>query len=65
MRLFSGAAAIDESVSPRAAFANTVDDVRTGEIAALKAYVIKLEADVSELRTMVAKLSAELGDSTS
>jgi hypothetical protein len=32
-----------------------------GEIAALKANVAKLEAEVSELRAMMVKLYAELG----
>jgi hypothetical protein len=44
MRPLSDGPAIDKSVSARAAFASTAGDARTGEIAALKACIIKLEA---------------------
>jgi uncharacterized protein len=63
MHLLSGAPAIDERVS--VAFAAPAADVTVGEIAALKANVTKLEAEVSELRIMVEKLYTELGVSRS
>jgi uncharacterized protein YceH (UPF0502 family) len=61
MHLLSGAPAIEERVPVRAASATPSGDVTVGEIAALKANVTKLEAEVSELRSMMAKLYAELG----
>ena len=61
MHLLSGAPAIEEHMSARAAFAAPSGDVTVGEIAALKANVAKLEAEVSELRAMMGKLYAELG----
>ena len=61
MHLLSGAPVIDESVATGAASAAPSGDVTVGEIAALKANVAKLEAEVSELRTMMGKLCAELG----
>jgi uncharacterized protein YceH (UPF0502 family) len=64
MHLLSGAPVIEEGVSARAVFATPAGDVTVGEIAALKANVAKLEAEVSELRTMMGKLCAELGVST-
>jgi hypothetical protein len=60
MHLLSGAPAIEERVSAAASAASS-GDVTVGEIAALKANVAKLEAEVSELRTMLGKLYAELG----
>ena len=63
MHLLSGAPAIDERV-PAASVAPAAD-VTVGEIAALKANVTKLEAEVSELRTMLEKLYTELGVSRS
>lgn len=57
MHLLSGAPAIAEGAMPAA----PAGDVTVGEIAALKAKTARLEADVSELRTMIAKLYAELG----
>ena len=61
MHLLSGVPVIEESVSARAASATTAGDVTVGEIAALKANVARLEAEVSELRTMMGKLCKELG----
>jgi len=63
MHLLSGVPAFDERVS--AAFGAPAADVTVGEIAALKANVTKLEAEVSELRIMVEKLYTELGVSRS
>ncbi|MBI5919112.1 MAG: YceH family protein [Nitrosomonadales bacterium] len=56
--LLSGAPVIEErnAGSPTASA-----DVTVGEIAALKANVARLEAEVSELRVMMSKLCAELG----
>ncbi len=61
MHLLSGAPAIEERVPVKAASATLSGDVTVGEIAALKANVAKLEAEVSELRSMMGKLYAELG----
>jgi uncharacterized protein len=61
MHLLCGAPSIDESVLARAVSATPAGDVTVGEIAALKANVAKLEAELSELRTMMVKLCAELG----
>jgi uncharacterized protein len=61
MHLLCGAPVIDEHVPAGAAFATPSGDVTVGEIAALKANVAKLEAEVSELRKMMGKLCAELG----
>ena len=61
VHLLSGVPVIDESVATAAASAAPSGDVTVGEIAALKANVAKLEAEVSELRTMMGKLCAELG----
>ena len=63
MHLLSGAPAVEERSS--SAFAAPAADVTVGEIAALKANVAKLEAEVGELRTMMEKLYAELGVSKS
>ena len=63
MHLLSGAPAMEERSS--SAFAAPAADVTVGEIAALKANVAKLETEVSELRTMMEKLYAELGVSKS
>jgi uncharacterized protein YceH (UPF0502 family) len=57
MHLLSGKPALEERASSSASAA----DVTVGEIAALKANVAKLEAEVGELRTMLEKLFAELG----
>src|SRR3989338_8930164 len=61
MHLLSGAPAIEENVPSRAVSAVPSGDVTVGEIAALKANVARLDAEVSELRAMIAKLCAELG----
>jgi uncharacterized protein YceH (UPF0502 family) len=61
MHLLSGAPALEERAFASAAAATPSSDVTVGEIAALKANVAKLEAEVSELRVMVGKLCAELG----
>ena len=59
MHLLSGAPAIEERAPARAAAPS--GDVTVGEIAALKANVARLEAEVSGLRTMMGRLCAELG----
>ncbi|MEO8331393.1 MAG: YceH family protein [Gallionella sp.] len=64
MHLLSGAPVIDESVSANVAFASPAGDVTVGEIAALKANVAKLEAEVNELRARMDKLCTELGVSS-
>jgi uncharacterized protein YceH (UPF0502 family) len=61
MHLLSGVPTIEERVSASAASTTQSGDVTVGEIAALKANVAKIEAEVSELRTMLGKLYAELG----
>lgn len=61
MHLLSGAPAMDERVSVTAETAIPAGDVTVGEIAALKANVARLEAEVGELRGLVDKLYAELG----
>jgi len=65
MHLLSGAPVIEEYVSARSASAAPSGDVTVGEIAALKANVARLEAELSELRAMMVKLCAELGVSVS
>ena len=59
MHLLSGTPVIEEHA--RTASAAPSGDVTVGEIAALKANVARLEAEVSELRAMMAKLCKELG----
>ncbi|MDE2117877.1 MAG: YceH family protein [Betaproteobacteria bacterium] len=61
MHLLSGAPVIEERVPAKAASATPAGDVTVGEIAALKANVAKLEAEVSELRARMIKLCADLG----
>jgi uncharacterized protein len=61
MHLLSGAPAVEENATARAVTVIHSGDVTVGEIAALKANVAKLEAEVIELRTMMDKLCAELG----
>jgi uncharacterized protein YceH (UPF0502 family) len=61
MHLLSGAPVIEERFSAGAAPASPSGDVTVGEIAALKANVARLEAEVSELRAMMDKLCKELG----
>ena len=56
IQLLSGVPAIDERT-----IASPGADVTVGEIAALKANVAKLEAEVNELRTMTEKMYSELG----
>ena len=59
--LLSGAPAIGERAPAGAASATPAGDVTVGEIAALKANVARLEAEVSGLRAMMGRLCAELG----
>ncbi len=61
MHLLSGTPAIDEKVPAGPASSTPAGDVTVGEIAALKANVARLEAEVSELRGLVGKLYDELG----
>ena len=56
IHLLSGVPVIDERT-----FASPAADVTVGEIAALKANVAKLEAEVNELRAMTERLYSELG----
>ena len=56
--LLSGVPAVEQ---PAAAPASTSGDVTVGEIAALKANVAKLEAELNDLRALVGKLYTELG----
>ena len=59
--LLSGTPVIDECSPARAASATPAADITVGEIAALRANVARLEAEVNELRTMLGKLCVELG----
>ncbi len=59
--LLSGTPVMDESVAVRAFSPVPPGDVTVGEIAALKANVAKLEAEVNELRGLITKLYEELG----
>lgn len=59
--LLSGAPVVDERIVAATSANSPGGDVTVGEIAALKANVAKLEAEVVELRAMMAKLCAELG----
>ncbi|MGO8755290.1 MAG: YceH family protein [Gallionellaceae bacterium] len=61
MHLLSGAPVIEEHAPASATSVATAGDVTVGEIAALKANVTRLDAEVSELRAMMNKLCAELG----
>jgi uncharacterized protein YceH (UPF0502 family) len=63
--LLSGEPVIEERAFSGAASAAPASDVTTGEIAALKDNVARLEAEVSELQRMIGKLCAELGVSAS
>jgi len=58
--LLSGAPAIEQTAVAPAAAAPTAD-VSMSEIAALKANVARLEAEVDALKGVVGKLCAELG----
>jgi uncharacterized protein YceH (UPF0502 family) len=57
--LLSGAPAIEETAAASATA--SAADVAVGEIAALKANVARLEAEVDALKGLVGKLCAELG----
>ena len=57
--LLSGVPAVEETAAPLAARAGA--DITVGELAALKASVARLEAEVDALKRVVAKLCAELG----
>jgi uncharacterized protein YceH (UPF0502 family) len=59
--LLSGAPAIEEIPAAAAAASASAADVTVGEIAALKANVARLEAEVDALKALVGKLCAELG----
>ena len=61
MHLLSGALVPEESLSAGTTLAIPSSDITVGEIAALKANVAKLEAELSELRALVGKLYKELG----
>ena len=61
MHLLSGMPALDEKVPAGPVSSAPSGDVTVGEIAALKANVTRLEAEVGELRGVVDKLCAELG----
>jgi uncharacterized protein YceH (UPF0502 family) len=63
--LLSGAPLIEERATSGTTFITQSGDITVGEIAAIKANVSKLEAEVSELKTLVSKLCAELGVSAS
>ncbi|WP_283743610.1 YceH family protein [Sideroxydans sp. CL21] len=61
MHLLSGAPAMDERAFANVETAIPAGDLTVGEIAALKANVARLEAEVGELRVLLDKLYAELG----
>ena len=61
MHLLSGVPVIDEKVPASPATSVPAGDVTVGEIAALKANVARLEAELGELRRLVDRLYAELG----
>jgi hypothetical protein len=61
MHLLSGAPLELESVAENRILAKPSSDVSVGEIAALKANVLKLETELEELRGLVARLYLELG----
>jgi uncharacterized protein YceH (UPF0502 family) len=65
MHLLSGAPVIEERVHATAVSATPAGDVTVGEIAALKANVARLEAEINDLKTMMDKLYVELGVSKS
>jgi uncharacterized protein YceH (UPF0502 family) len=65
MHLLSGALVIEERVHATAVSATPAGDVTVGEIAALKANVARLEAEINDLKTMMDKLYVELGVSKS
>ncbi|MHB1402109.1 MAG: YceH family protein [Thiobacillus sp.] len=59
--LLSGAPAVEETPVAVSSVAASTADVTVGEIAALKANVARLEAEVDALKGLVGKLCAELG----
>src|SRR5512139_2065093 len=59
--LLSGAPAVEEVTAVATSAAEPGADVTVGEIAALKANVARLEAEVEALKGLVGKLCAELG----
>ena len=59
--LLGGAPAIEEAPAASPPSAEPVADVAVGEIAALKAKVARLEADVDALKSLVNTLCAEFG----
>lgn len=59
--LLSGMPFIPESPLDASTPAAASDDISLSEIAALKANVARLEAEVGEMRTLLARLCAELG----
>ncbi|HSO48796.1 MAG TPA: DUF480 domain-containing protein, partial [Rhizobiaceae bacterium] len=59
--LLSGTPAIEEAPAVAASATASAADVTVGEIAALKANVARLEAEVDALKGLVGKLCAELG----
>lgn len=59
--LLSGAPAVEENTAAAYQAAEAGRDVTVGEIAALKANVARLDAEVDALKTLVNRLCAELG----
>ena len=59
--LLSGAPAVEETPAAAPTNAEPTADVTVGEIAALKANVVRLEAEVEALKGLVNKLCTELG----
>jgi uncharacterized protein YceH (UPF0502 family) len=59
--LLSGAPAFEETPTAAASATGSAADVTVGEIAALKANVARLEAELDALKGLVGKLCAELG----
>jgi uncharacterized protein YceH (UPF0502 family) len=59
--LLSGAPAVEEATAVATSAAEPGADVTVGEIAALKANVARLEAEVDALKGLVGKLCTELG----
>jgi len=65
MHLLSGVPVIEERLTAVTAFPSPSGDITVGEIAAIKANISKLEAEVSELKVLLSKLCTELGVSAS
>jgi hypothetical protein len=61
MHLLSGTPVIEERLIAGTSFPPQSGDITLGEIAAIKANVSKLEAEVGELKALVVKLCTELG----